>query len=74
MAVISRIVFILVYAVLFFPRIDYTLLPGPTGELYVWDTGFVSYIALLRMVHCRDQTYSLLRACSAAVVAPSCLT
>ena len=38
-------------AILFFPRIDYTLLPGPTSELYVWDSGFTAYVALLRMDH-----------------------
>ena len=44
-AVLGRTVFIVLGLVHFFPRIDYTLLPGPTPELYSYDSGFAAYAA-----------------------------
>jgi hypothetical protein len=50
-AVISRTTTVLFFSFVFFPRIDYSLLPGPTFEFLPYDTGFGAYVALLRLDH-----------------------
>jgi hypothetical protein len=50
-AVISRFAMLFANFVWFFPRLDRTLMPGPSGVLWAWDSGFAAYVGMLRMDH-----------------------
>lgn len=50
-AVIGRVFMVLVFTLIYFPRLDVSPMPGPDGNLYTLDAGFASYIAMLRMDH-----------------------
>eukprot|EP00325_Prymnesiales_sp_UTEX-LB-985_P029013 CAMPEP_0174730318 /NCGR_PEP_ID=MMETSP1094-20130205/55344_1 /TAXON_ID=156173 /ORGANISM="Chrysochromulina brevifilum, Strain UTEX LB 985" /LENGTH=155 /DNA_ID=CAMNT_0015932557 /DNA_START=135 /DNA_END=602 /DNA_ORIENTATION=- len=50
-AVLSRIVLLLVFNVLYLPRLDQSLMPGPEGTLYQYDAGFGAYVAMLALDH-----------------------
>ncbi len=51
LSVASRLVLLVFSFVLYFPRIDRTSMPGPSGNLAVLDAGFNSYMAFLLMEH-----------------------
>jgi hypothetical protein len=48
---LARINMLFFMFVLFFARLDKTLMPGPGGTLWAYDGGFKAYIAMLRMDH-----------------------
>lgn len=50
-AVISRVLLIFMYNLLYLPRLDMSLMPGPEGNLYTYDKGFGAYAAMLSLDH-----------------------
>lgn len=50
-AVVSRLALVIGMLIGFFPRLDHSMMPGPTGHLLSLDAGFKAYVAMLKMDH-----------------------
>lgn len=50
-SVVSRLFLTILFFFIYFPRIDRSSMPGPTGGLAALDAGFGAYVAALRIEH-----------------------